>query len=200
MKLILASQSAARKHMLEKAGVAFVAESPLVDEEAIKQSLASTLSPLSGRDLADALAEFKALKLSRRYPDALVLGADQTLQCSNGALLDKPASLVALRDQLQQLSGSAHDLWSAAVLAQAGQPIWRHVERCRMHMRTLTDDFIDHYLDIEGDAVLACVGGYRIEGIGLQLFSKIEGSHFAIMGLPLLPLLDILRQHRLLRA
>jgi septum formation protein len=198
MKLILASQSTARKQMLENAGVSFVTESPMVDEEAIKQSLRTRA--LSGRDLADALAEFKALKLSRRHPDALVLGADQTLECKDGTLLDKPESLPALRQQLQRLSGSTHDLWSAAVLAQAGQPIWRHVERCRMHMRPLSPDFIDQYLEIEGEGLLACVGGYRIEGLGIQLFDKVEGSHFAIMGLPLLPLLDILRQHRLLRA
>lgn len=198
MTLILVSQSAARKQMLDQAGVKFVAEHPMIDEESIKQSLRA--QSLSGRDLADALAEFKALKLSRRMPEALVLGADQTLECSDTSLLDKPTSLSMLKQQLLSLSGQTHDLWSAAVLAKNGEPIWRHVERCRMHMRPLSEDFIDHYVETEGEALLNCVGGYRIEGLGIQLFSKIEGSHFGIMGLPLLPLLDILREHRLLRA
>lgn len=198
MKLILASQSAARKQMLSNAGVEFVAEHPMIDEESIKQSLLAQL--VSGRDLADALAEFKAIKLSQRLPDDLVLGADQTLQCQDGTLLDKPASLAALRQQLMSLSGSTHDLWSAAVLARNGEPIWRHVERCRMTMRNLSPEFIEHYVETEGEIVSNCVGGYRIEGLGIQLFKKIEGSQFGIMGLPLLPLLDILREHRLLRA
>lgn len=198
MKLILASQSPARKQLLGNAGVPFTAKSPMIDEESIRELLRA--QSISGRDLADALAECKALKLSQRLPDDLILGADQTLECRDGTQLDKPASRVALKAQLIALSGTTHDLWSAAVLAKNGAAIWRHVERCRMHMRSLSLEFIDHYLEREGDALLNCVGGYRIEGLGVQLFSKIEGSHFGIMGLPLLPLLDILRQHRLLRA
>lgn len=198
MNLILASTSAARKQMLSNAGITFTAQTPMIDEESIKQSLRA--QSLSGRDLADALAEFKARKLSQRFPDDLILGADQTLECSDGTMLDKPTSRAALKEQLIALSGSTHDLWSAAVLTRNGNAMWRHVERCRMHMRSLSAGFIDQYVETEGEAVLNCVGGYRIEGLGVQLFSKIEGSHFGIMGLPLLPLLDILREHRLLRA
>jgi septum formation protein len=191
MRLILASQSSARRMLLSNAGVAFEAMAPMVDEEAAKVALrAQGISP---RDLADALAELKALKLSGRFPADLVLGCDQTLSLENGIKFDKPESYAALKDQLRTLSGKTHDLWSAAVLAQGGSPIWRHVERCRMTVRPLSDAFIDDYIEAEGDALLGCVGGYRLEARGVQLFSHIEGSHSGILGLPLLPLLDILR-------
>jgi septum formation protein len=191
MRLILASQSAARRAVLEGAGVAFEAMVPMVDEDSAKTALrADGISP---RDLADALAELKALKLSRRFPAELVLGCDQTLSLDDGTMLDKPVSRAALKDQLGALSGKTHNLWSAAVLAQGGIAIWRHIERCKMTIRPLSNAFIDSYVEAEGDVLLACVGGYRIESRGVQLFSHIEGSHFGILGLPLLPLLDILR-------
>jgi septum formation protein len=191
MRLILASQSSARRMLLSNAGVAFEAMAPMVDEEAAKVALrAQGISP---RDLADALAELKALKLSGRFPADLVLGCDQTLSLESGIMFDKPESHAALKDQLRTLSGKTHGLWSAAVLAQGGSPIWRHVERCRMTVRPLSDAFIDDYIEAEGDALLGCVGGYRLEARGVQLFSHIEGSHSGILGLPLLSLLDILR-------
>jgi septum formation protein len=191
MRLILASQSSARRMLLSNAGVAFEAMAPMVDEEAAKVALrAQGISP---RDLADALAELKALKLSGRFPADLVLGCDQTLSLESGIMFDKPESHAALKDQLRTLSGKTHDLWSAAVLAQGGSPIWRHVERCRMTVRPLSDAFIDDYIEVEGDTLLGCVGGYRLEARGVQLFSHIEGSHSGILGLPLLSLLDILR-------
>lgn len=190
-RLILASQSSARRAVLSAAGVAFEAMAPMVDEDSAKQALrADAISP---RDLADALAELKALKLSRRFPADLVLGCDQTLSLDDGMMFDKPESRDGLRDELKALSGKTHNLWSAAVLAQGGTPIWRHIERCKMTIRPLSDAFIDYYIEAEGDVLLSCVGGYRIEGRGVQLFSRIEGSHFGILGLPLLPLLDILR-------
>ena len=190
-RLILASQSSARRAVLNSAGVAFEALAPMVDEESAKAALrAGGISP---RDLADALAELKALKLSRRFPADLVLGCDQTLALDDGMMFDKPESRDALRDQLKALSGKTHNLWSAAVLAHGGTPIWRHIERCKMSIRPLSDAFIEEYIEAEGDVLLGCVGGYQIEGRGVQLFSRIEGSHFGILGLPLLPLLDILR-------
>ena len=190
-RLIIASQSSARRAVLTAAGLAFEAMAPMVDEESAKAALrAGGISP---RDLADALAELKALKLSGRFPTDLVLGCDQTLSFDDGAMFDKPESRDALKDQLKALSGKTHDLWSAAVLAQGGTAIWRHIERCKMTIRPLSDRFIDDYIEAEGDVLLGCVGGYRIEGRGVQLFNLIEGSHFGILGLPLLPLLDILR-------
>jgi septum formation protein len=191
MRLILASQSSARRAVLEAAGVVFEAMPPMVDEDLAKEALrAEGISP---RDLADALAELKALKLSRRFPADLVLGCDQTLSLDDGTMFDKPIAQTALKNQIRMLSGKTHNLWSAAVLAQGGTAIWRHIERCKMTIRPLSDDFIDAYIEAEGDVLLDCVGGYRLEARGVQLFSKIEGSHFGILGLPLLPLLDILR-------
>jgi septum formation protein len=191
MRLILASQSAARRAVLEAAGLEFEAIAPMVDEESAKKALRT--DGISPRNLADALAELKALKLSRRFPADLVLGCDQTLSLDDGTMFDKPESSAMLKAQLASLSDKTHNLWSAAVLAQSGMPIWRRIERCKMTMRPLSDLFIDEYITAEGDALLGCVGGYRIEGRGVQLFSHIEGSHFGILGLPLLPLLDILR-------
>lgn len=191
MRLILASQSSARRAVLNAAGLAFEALAPMVDEESAKAALRE--SGISPRDLADALAELKALKLSRRFPTDLVLGCDQTLSLDDGMMFDKPESRDALKDQLKALSGKTHNLWSATVLAQGGTAIWRHIERCKMSIRPLSQAFIEEYVEAEGDVLLGCVGGYRIEGRGVQLFNRIEGSHFGILGLPLLPLLDILR-------
>jgi septum formation protein len=191
MRLILASQSAARRAVLEAAGLEFEAIAPMVDEESAKEALRT--DGISPRNLADALAELKALKLSRRFPADLVLGCDQTLSLDDGTMFDKPESSAMLKAQLASLSDKTHNLWSAAVLAQGGMPIWRRIERCKMTIRLLSEAFIDEYITAEGDALFGCVGGYRIEGRGVQLFSHIEGSHFGILGLPLLPLLDILR-------
>lgn len=185
--LILASTSAARRAMLDAVGIPHDAVAAGVDEEAAKAAMAH----LDGRALADALAELKAVKISSRRPGDLVLGCDQTLECDDGRLLDKPGD--ALADQLRLLSGKTHRLHSAVVAAENGQPVWRHVERAKLTMRVLSEDFIADYMATEGAAVAGCVGGYRIEGRGAQLFSRIEGSHFTILGLPLLSLLDWLR-------
>ncbi len=191
MTLLLASQSAARRAMLHAAGIDHDAMASGVDEEAAKAALrADGLSP---RDLADALAELKALRISKRVPGAMVLGGDQTLALDDGTMLDKPADRAAAADQLRLLSGRTHILHSAAVIVEAGQPVWRHVDRAKMTVRSLSEAFIQSYLDLEYDQIAGCVGGYRIEGPGVQLFARVEGSHFTILGLPLLPLLDYLR-------
>lgn len=189
--LVLASGSSGRRALLENAGVPHDVMTASIDEEAAKASLRA--QGLGARDLADALAELKALKVSAKRPADLVLGCDQTLALDEGTMFDKAQDRAALAGQLRELSGKTHSLFSAIVLAEQGQPVWRHVERVRMTVRPLSDAFIDDYLEAEGDALLGCVGGYRIEGRGVQLFSRIEGSHFAIVGLPLLPLLDTLR-------
>lgn len=187
--LVLASTSAGRRAVLDAAGVAYEAAAPNVDEDAAK--LAFAARRLDGRATADALAELKALKVSLRRPDDLVLGCDQTLELDDGRLFDKPGS--ALAEQLRLLSGRTHVLHSAVVAAERGQPVWRFVGRARMTMRVLSDAFIADYVSREADAVAGCVGGYRIEGLGVQLFSQIVGDQFTIVGLPLLPLLDWLR-------
>lgn len=188
--LVLASQSAARRAMLAAAGIAHEALNPGVDEEAAKAALRG--EGHNPRQLADALAEIKALKLSGRLPGALVLGADQMLATEQGTL-DKPESRDQARDQLRSLRGRVHRLISAAVICENGRPVWRHIDIAKLQMRDFSDAFLDAYLDAEWPAISGCVGGYRLEGPGVQLFDRIEGSHFTILGLPLLPLLDYLR-------
>ncbi|KFG88546.1 Maf-like protein [Sphingobium herbicidovorans NBRC 16415] len=189
--IVLASQSASRRALLGAAGVSFEALSPGVDEEAAKEALRA--DGLDARALADALAELKALRVSQRVPGGLVLGCDQTLSLDDGSMIDKAVDREDAARILRLLSGRVHHLHSAAVMVLNGEPIWRHIERVRMTVRSLSDAFIDAYLDQDWDQCQWCVGCYRIEGPGAQLFAKVEGSQFAIQGLPLLPLLDFLR-------
>jgi septum formation protein len=196
--LILASQSASRRALLDAAGVEFSTETAGVDEDAAKAAL--LVQGRSARDVADALAELKALKVSQRHPRALVLGGDSTVETEDGMLLDKAPSRKEAEAQLRDLAGTTHRLHSAAVVAQGGMPIWRHVDTARLTMRSFSDDFLRRYLDAEWPAIGGCVGGYRFEGLGVQLFSRVEGSHFTIIGLPLLPLLGWLRDRGELAA
>ncbi|WP_242097303.1 nucleoside triphosphate pyrophosphatase [Sphingomonas sp. CROZ-RG-20F-R02-07] len=194
--LILASQSASRRAMLTAAGVSFEAVAAGVDEDAAKAALAH----LSPRDLADALAELKAVKISQRHPQPLVLGSDSVVALADGSLLDKPESREQAAEHLRRMSGARHELWSGAVIAQGGRAVWRHVEAARMHVRPLSDAFIAAYLDREWPAIAGCVGCYRIEGPGAQLFDRIEGSQFTVLGLPLLPVLGYLRVRGMMPA
>jgi septum formation protein len=192
MNLILASQSASRRAMLDAAGVKYKAVKPLVDEDQVKASLAP--QALSASDLAQALAVSKADSISDLPMPGMILGCDQTLLCDDGTMLDKAVSLDMLADQLARLSGRTHRLFSAAVIVENHLPVWHAVESARMTMRPLSKSFIADYLAREGEALLGCVGGYRIEGRGVQLFDQVEGSQFVVQGLPLLPLLAYLRQ------
>ncbi len=189
--LILASQSSARRALLDAAGVPHEAMALGVDEETMKTALKA--DGVEARSLADALAEFKATKLSLRFPGRLVLGCDQLLVLDDGTLLDKPIDRAEAAEQLRVLRGRTHRLISAAVTCQAGVALWRHVDIAKLQMRDFTDAFVESYLDAEWPAIGGCVGGYRLEGLGAQLFTRIDGSHFTILGLPLLPLLDWLR-------
>ncbi len=189
MSLVLASQSASRRAMLSAAGVAFDATFAGVDEDAAK----AALRHLAPRDLADALAELKAVKVSARMPGHLVLGSDSMVVLDDGTILDKPVDRADAAAHLRAMSGKRHDLWSAAVIAENAQPVWRHVDHAKMHVRPLSDAFIETYLDAEWPAIAGCVGCYRIEGPGAQLFTRIEGSQFTVLGMPLLNVLDFLR-------
>lgn len=191
MTLVLASGSASRRAMLEAAGVAFAIDRPNVDEDAVKASLAATGT--SGRDTADALAQLKAVKVSARHAQALVLGSDSVVELDDGRLLDKPADRADAAAHLGLMSGRRHRLHSAAVIVEGGTPVWREVDTATLVVRPLSDAFIESYLDAEWPAIAGCVGCYRIEGPGAQLFAKVEGSQFTILGLPLLPVLDYLR-------
>lgn len=182
--------------MLEAAGLAFEVDVPRVDEEGAKASLrAAGLRP---RDQADALAELKALSVSRSRPD-FVIGADQMLALGD-EVFDKPKSPAEAREQLLRLRGQTHELITAAVVAREGSIIWRHVDTPKLKMRTFSDAFLDDYLSRAGENVLRSVGAYQLEGLGAQLFERVEGDYFSVLGLQLLPLLAFLREHGIARA
>ncbi len=191
--LILASQSTARAALLTAAGLRFEARPARVDEAAIKQ--ACRAERLDAADAALTLARLKAERI--RDPDAMVIGADQILVCGD-AWFDKPADIDGARAHLRALRGQTHRLVTAVVCLRGGQEVWRHVAEPRLRMRGFSDTFLEDYLAVEGDAVLACVGAFRLEGLGVHLFDSIQGEHAAILGLPLLPLLGFLRQHGLI--
>jgi septum formation protein len=191
--LVLASESTARAALLHAAGLRFEARPARIDEAAVKQ--ACRAEGIEAADAALTLAELKAQRI--RDPDALVIGADQLLVC-DGAWFDKPADVEAARTHLLALRGRAHTLVTAMVLMRGGRMVWQHVATPRLTMRPFGDAFLADYLATEGDAVLSCVGGYRLEGLGLHLFDRVEGEHSAILGLPMLPLLGFLRQHGVL--
>ncbi len=188
MTLVLASGSAIRRTLLEAAGLAFTVRPVAVDEAAMKAALAGE----EPGDVALALADLKARRV--RQPGALVIGADQLLVC-DGEWFDKPPDLAAARAQLVALRGRSHELVTAVTCWRDGAMLWRHVARPRLTMRAFSDAFLDWYLRVEGEAVLACVGAYRLEGPGVQLFDAVEGEYAAVLGLPLLPLLGFLRQN-----
>jgi septum formation protein len=187
-RLILASGSAIRAQILRSAGLAFVMKKPDVDEAAIKQRMVEEGAGLE--DIAMALAEAKALAVAAS--GALVIGSDQILE-HRGAPFDKPVSLAEAKARLLELQGDEHSLINAVAVAEDGRIVFRHLDRPRLFMRPLGPEEIDRYLDAAGDEVLASVGAYQIESLGARLFERIEGDHFAVLGLALFPLLDFLR-------
>lgn len=190
-KLILASASPFRKKMLENAGVDVEAIPADLDERAVEAPLAETGA--SPQDVALILAEAKAVAVSEAHPGRLVLGCDQTLSL-DGEVFHKPTDMEAARRHLLKLSGRTHQLNSAVVIARDGETLWRHVEVASMTMRHLEPGFIGRHLARVGDRALSSVGAYQIEGEGIQLFDKIDGDYFTIVGLPLLPVLAELRK------
>ena len=189
--LILASSSKVRARLLEAAGLVFVVEGPGLDEHAMRQAISSTGS-LSPQDVAEVLARAKAEAVSELAKDAFVIGADQVLALGD-RIFTKPDSMEAARSELLDLSGTTHTLHSAVALATKGETVWAHAESAALTMRKLTPKFVGRYLAAAGEAALSSVGAYQIESVGIQLFERIDGDYFSILGLPLLPLLDALR-------
>ncbi|MFI4987527.1 MAG: Maf family protein [Alphaproteobacteria bacterium] len=195
--VVLASASRTRAALLRNAGVACLAEAAGIDEEELKHSLRA--AGASAAEAAETLAELKAMKLSRRHGGTLVIGADQMLACDD-SWFDKPADLAAARTQLIALRGREHELVSAVVVVRDGTRLWHHVDKARLAMRSFSDVFLESYLAAAGEAACRSVGAYQLEGLGVQLFERIEGDYFTILGLPLLPLLAFLRNHGVVPA
>jgi septum formation protein len=188
--LVLASKSAIRRTLLETAGVPIEVRPADIDERGIE-----TKSSMQAPDaIAALLAREKASAIARSMPDRLVLGADQVLGLGNQRF-SKPKDRAAARVQLRALSGCTHALYSAVVFVQDGKVLFEHIGIARLTMRTFSDRFLDDYLDAVGDAAMASVGAYQLEGLGIQLFDHVEGDYFTVLGLPLLPALDFLRRH-----
>ena len=189
--IVLASGSASRRAMLEAAGVPFEIVRPQIDEDAAKEALKA--EGIEARGLADALAELKAVAVSRRMAGRAVIGSDSIVALADGPMLDKPDTRERAAEQLRMMRGGTHRLVSAVVGARDGVAVWRHVDSARLHVRDFSDGFLETYLDAEWPAISGCVGCFRIEGPGVQLFSKLEGSQFTILGMPLMSLLGWLR-------
>ncbi|MCM2294401.1 Maf family nucleotide pyrophosphatase [Allorhizobium sp. BGMRC 0089] len=189
--IILASTSPFRRQLLEQAGLSFTTAAPDIDEREIEgRAENESLKPF---ELSALLAQEKALAVSRRFPEALVIGGDQVMALGD-RVFHKPANRSAARDHLISLRGMTHSLLSGLALAKGGTVLWQHLARADLTMRPFSDDFLETYLDRAGERIFKSVGGYQIEGLGIQLFSAVNGDYFTIVGVPLLPLLEELRR------
>lgn len=193
--VVLASASPTRYEMLRRAGVPLTVAPASIDEDEVKKALQADSA--TAMQAAETLAELKATKISGKHNSALVIGADQILECE-GRWFDKPTDRVMAAAHLRALSGKRHTLATSVCVVRGGARIWHHNAAAHLTMRPLSDEFIAGYLDAAGDDALSAVGAYHLEGVGAQLFARIEGDFFTILGLPLLPVLDVLRTHGVL--
>ena len=188
-KLILASGSPIRAKLLQQSGIDFEIVTAAVDEDMMKAAMLSEQAP--HRDIADKLAEIKALKVSQKNPENLVLGCDQILSY-DGQVFSKPKDQSDLRKQLSVLKSGTHELFSAAVICQDAKPIWRFIGKARLTMRDFSETFLDNYIEQNWKLVENCVGGYQIEGEGIRLFQRLDGDYFSVLGMPLLEIMNFL--------
>lgn len=193
--VVLASASPVRHDLLRDAGVPLLRDPASIDEAEVKAALRGENA--SAAQAAETLAEMKARQIARRHPGALVIGADQILECE-GTWFDKPSGQDEAARHLKSLGGRGHALWTAVCVLRDGDRLWHHNAVARLDVRPLGDGFIAAYLEAAGESVLSSPGGYRLEGLGAQLFSRIEGDYFTVLGLPLLPLLEFLRGHEVI--
>lgn len=188
-KIILASGSEIRRSLFESACVSVESVSPKIDEESIKLSLIHEIA--KPRDIADTLAEYKARKVSLKHPGSVVIGCDQVLEL-NGQLFSKPQSQQDATEHLKILKGKIHKLHSAAVIYEDEKPVWRFVGLARMHVRELSDSYIESYVERNWNEIRYCVGGYQLESEGIRLFNKVDGDYFTVLGIPLVEVLSYL--------
>lgn len=198
-RLVLASGSRSRRQMLDAAGLTFDIAPADVDERAIRETLQAGDSGIEPADVAEVLARAKAETISRQHPDALVIGADQVLALDD-EIFEKPPDLAGARRHLQKLRNRTHQLHSAVVLARNGEVVWAHVDTASLTMHAFSADFLETYLTLAGTVICDSVGAYQLEGLGVQLFERIEGDYFTILGLPLLPLLAELRARKVISS
>ena len=196
-RVVLASESPSRAAVLRQAGIPALCDAARIDEAEVKASLAG--EGATAAQVAETLAEMKARKVALRHPGALVIGADQMLDCE-GTWFDKPQSLEEAEGHLLALSGKTHSLLTCACVVRDDARLWHHLDQPRLTVRPLSRDFVAAYLQALGPAALTSVGAYQLEGLGAQLFARITGDFFAILGLPLLPLMDFLRAQGALRT
>ena len=198
-RLVLASGSRSRRQMLDAAGLTFDVAPADVDERAIRETLQADDSGIEPADVAEVLARAKAETISRQRPDALVIGADQVLALGE-EIFEKPPDLAGARGHLQKLRGRTHQLHSVVVLAEGGEVVWANVDTAALTMHAFSPLFLENYLTLASTVICDSVGAYQLEGLGVQLFERIEGDYFTILGLPLLPLLAELRTRKVITS
>ncbi len=193
--IILASASKTRATLLQNAGIPVICEAAHIDEEMVKETLAA--EGANAVIVAETLAEMKAQRVSQRHPEAIVIGGDQTLECE-GQWFDKPDGIEGLRAHMKALRGRIHRLNAAVCVVKEGKRLWHMTDPAEMTMWLFDNDFMEKYIEMAGPDICDSVGGYRLEGIGAQLFSAVKGDYFTVLGLPLLPLIGFLRANKVI--